>query len=151
VKVRPSIISDIPAIKSIETAARLAPWSEADYSDAQTDSSKSLLVIQDQEDILGFILAQYLPETHDYGTIEILNIAVLQSHRGKGIGKRLIQGVIDDSSFKKGMIRLEVRSSNTFARSFYEASGFLTDGIRKRYYTDPTDDAILMSRTFISS
>ena len=78
--------------------------------------------------------------------VEILKIGVMPEYRRKKLGTALIEHAstaAEDCPDKK--IILEVRQSNTGAIAFYENHGFKTDGIRKNYYKNPTENAILMS------
>ena len=78
---------------------------------------------------------------------ELLNIAVLPDEQGKGVGKRLL-GCMLENAGKRNAYRmlLEVRKSNETARSLYEKNGFTVLGERKGYYSNPTEDAIIMER-----
>ena len=78
---------------------------------------------------------------------EITGLAVLPDHRARGLGRALLQTLIDEAE-RLGLpaLRLEVRESNLPARRLYESLGFLVDGRRRRYYRRPAEDAILMSR-----
>jgi len=75
----------------------------------------------------------------------ITNIAVHPDHRGFGIGSILMNALLK-TSYSKGArdITLEVRSSNTVAQNLYEKFGFIKEGIRKKYYQDNGEDAVIM-------
>ena len=77
--------------------------------------------------------------------IHILNIAVEKKERRKGIGKRILQDILEYGAYnkKRGAI-LEVRRRNCAAISFYEKHHFKKIGVKRRYYSD--DDAIIMER-----
>ena len=78
---------------------------------------------------------------------ELLNIAVSESFRGRGIGQELLTKVLSKAS-QKGTQRmlLEVRKSNTSAINLYHKNGFVELGERKNYYSNPKEDAIIMER-----
>ncbi len=78
------------------------------------------------------------------GDSELLRIAVSKEHRRSGIGKALAKMLVLETS---GSIFLEVRESNTPARSLYLSLGFAESGIRKNFYKNPTENAILMTKT----
>ena len=85
-------------------------------------------------------------ETH------IINIAVREDYRRQGIGELLLISIIDlATELKTSIVTLEVRASNTVAQSLYHKYGFSQVGIRKGYYTDNREDAILMSTEKIAS
>lgn len=79
------------------------------------------------------------------GDAELVNIAVLPEHRKKGIAQSLLETCVElakkENCFK---MFLEVRKSNTAAISLYSKNGFTDVAIRKKYYSDPTEDAVVM-------
>ena len=79
---------------------------------------------------------------------EILNIAVRTSARRNGIGQRLMDAMLTEGA-ADGVrdFYLEVRESNAAARHLYEKNGFEALGIRKRYYTNPVENAVVMRKT----
>lgn len=82
----------------------------------------------------------------------ITTIAVHPSHRGRGIGELLLNGLIDIAfEMNAPTLTLEVRASNTVAQNLYLKYGFLPTGHRRRYYTDNREDAIIMTTTPITS
>ena len=79
----------------------------------------------------------------------VTNIGVLPDHRKKGIGKALTNQLIDYSvSQKLAFLRLEVRVSNTPAINLYTSLGFKEVGKRKNFYSNPKEDALIMTRYF---
>jgi len=96
--------------------------------------------------INGSNIAGYLITYRIGSEIQILNIAVKKSERNKKIATKLFGVILDYAKSKKiGEFTLEVRQSNTAAAALYKKLGFKTDGVRKNYYTNPKEDAILMS------
>jgi ribosomal-protein-alanine N-acetyltransferase len=89
----------------------------------------------------GFLLAWRLG-----GDLEILTVAVDPSQRWAGIGTALV-GTATAEARALGCERvlLEVRASNAAALALYRRAGFIEDGLRRGYYSDPTEDAVLMS------
>jgi ribosomal-protein-alanine N-acetyltransferase len=82
----------------------------------------------------------------------IINIAVRESNRGRGIGELLLISSIDLAArLKASVVTLEVRVSNTVAQSLYTKYGFTQRGLRKKYYTDNNEDALIMTTDNISS
>ena len=79
--------------------------------------------------------------------LQIDNLAVSESCRRRGVGRLLLRSAL---SFAHRLgartVALEVRSANMSARTFYEKEGFVLTGLRKGYYADPFDDALLLSR-----
>jgi ribosomal-protein-alanine N-acetyltransferase len=84
--------------------------------------------------------------------VHIINIAVRESHRGRGIGETLIIASIDMATkLRASLVTLEVRASNTVAQSLYSKYGFQQMGIRKGYYTDNKEDAWIMTTDIITT
>ena len=77
----------------------------------------------------------------------ITNIAVHPDYRGKGIGSKLVKSLIDNSKdWYINDLTLEVRYSNKIAQNLYKKYGFIEEGIRKNYYADNKEDAVIMWR-----
>jgi ribosomal-protein-alanine N-acetyltransferase len=78
---------------------------------------------------------------------ELLNIAVDIEYRNKGIANKLMKKLISDAILMGAQRRLlEVRAHNDSARCFYHSNGFTELGLRKNYYDNPSDDAIIMEK-----
>jgi [ribosomal protein S18]-alanine N-acetyltransferase len=143
VKIRTATPDDIPFLLQLErNSTTAAHWTLEQYSNLFRDgaAARRLVLLAEREDVpLGFLVAQHIPS--DW---ELENIVVSSTERRKGIGGRLIQGLMDAASESASeSIFLEVRQSNLPARRFYERTGFQQAGVRKGYYRDPPGDAIL--------
>jgi ribosomal-protein-alanine N-acetyltransferase len=89
--------------------------------------------------LLGFLVAQRIDSEW-----ELENIVVAQTARRRGVGTRLLKELIAEARVQQGNgIFLEVRESNKTARALYRKSGFEETGLRKSYYSNPLEDAIL--------
>ena len=113
-------------------------------------SSKSKASSQTQEKadhVVGFVGTWIMvDEAH------IINIAVREGHRGKGVGELLLISSIDlASQLKASVVTLEVRASNTVAQNLYLKYGFSKMGVRRGYYTDNREDAFIMTTDVITS
>lgn len=117
------------------------PWSEKALEETYAQESASIFVAVGDEKIAGYCIAyQVLDEA------EIARIAVDREKQRNGIGKKLLEylkNIFQNQGGKK--ILLDVRESNLAARAFYTKEGFLVDGIRKGFYQNPKEDAVLMS------
>ena len=114
-------------------------WSISNILDfANKDYSKIVAFIE-QDEVIGHIIG-YTSE-YEYN---ILRIGVDEKYRRQGIASALIDFIIDDCKIEA--IFLEVRSSNN-AISFYEKCGFEKIQVRRNFYTNPTEDGIIMKRT----
>ena len=91
----------------------------------------------------GFLVARHMPPEW-----ELENIVVAPAVRRIGIGKQLMDALLFQAQeTNSDAIFLEVRESNTAARHLYEKLGFRENGRRKAYYSNPTEDAVLYSKT----
>lgn len=133
-------IPDAPMISEIEKSSFSIPWSEKSISEFIENDSSVILLAVSGEKVIGYI-GMY----HNFGEGDITNVAVLPDFRKLGVGQMLIKGLIDYSKENKiGILRLEVRQSNIPAISLYKKFGFYEVGIRKNYYSHPSEDACLM-------
>lgn len=77
----------------------------------------------------------------------INNLAVRPELRGRGLGIQLLEAIVAEAARVGAQsLTLEVRESNEPARRLYERAGFHQDGVRKNYYTNPVEDALILSR-----
>ena len=133
---------DIPDIAKIEIASFSTPWSENAIRESM-NSGTLFYVIRKHNDIAGYMgLSKIVGEGY------VTNIAVLPQYKRQGIGKKLLEYVIKDSCDELEFISLEVRESNNAAISLYQNFGFEKVGLRKRFYTNPLEDAIIMTKKF---
>jgi [ribosomal protein S18]-alanine N-acetyltransferase len=138
---RPIKLADIDEIMAIERTAYTYPWSERFFrQEMQVECARSFLA-ERQGRIAGYILFWVLP-----GEIDIHNIAVHKEFRRRGLGRSLLENVILEGRNRSlSRITLEVRKSNTVAQKLYESAGFNFNGVRKGYYSDDGEDALLMA------
>lgn len=130
-------------VLQIERESFPAPWTEAMFRQEidETWLSRSFVAVQDGT-IAGYIVAWFLR-----GEVHILNLAVTPSSQRQGIGRRMLQHVVDLAEQSDHHIAtLEVRASNDAAKLLYVTMGFAPVGIRRRYYRDNDEDAIVMVR-----
>ena len=141
--IREFIPSDEKGIAELERECFSSPWSEnAILESASADTS--FFVFAENESILGYAGLQIVL---DEGYVT--NIAVTKTARGKGIGKALVEALVNLSKNKNlAFISLEVRESNLPAISLYKKFGFEDKGKRKAFYSNPTEDAIIMTKEF---
>ena len=134
---------DAPELVSIVAAAPgAAEWPVETYENF-IRSSECLSVAHESEGrVTGFIIARRLGEE-----AEVLNLAVRPETRKKGIGGILLQAAVEELRHR-GVTRvyLEVRESNTQAKSFYQNHGLAVTGVRPKYYREPDEAAIQMEK-----
>jgi ribosomal-protein-alanine N-acetyltransferase len=142
--IRGATPNEIPSILALERSATgVARWSERAYRDALGPGApeRVVLVYEVEGVIKGFLIARFSAYE-----CEIENIVVLAECRRFGIGLRLITNLISVCRDRRLQgILLEVRESNSGARSLYSRCGFAESGRRKLYYSDPAEDAVLYS------
>jgi len=133
---------DIPAILKIEQISFTTPWSEQDFLNEIYKKNVLSKVAMFEENIIGHICVNHhAHESH------ILNLAVHPDFRRQGVATILMEYAIGELE-KRGcaFMHLKVRISNTGAQKFYELLGFKVEGIRKKFYGNPDEDALLMMR-----
>ncbi len=139
-EIRKSIPADASAIAAAEELIFPDPWSEKDITGTiSTRGAMCYSAISDGA-LVGYILGRVIaPEG------EIYRIAVLPSHRRRGIAYRLLDYAIKcERGCGLESLFLEVREKNAPARRLYSSYGFREIGIRKNYYRNPDDNAVLM-------
>lgn len=141
-RVRPATAADIPAVSAIEQAVFADPWTMSAFYPLL--SPHSLVAVAGAE-VEGYIFARAIG---DEG--EILNVAVRETSRRKGLGRLLLDTVLDEFR-KRGvqMVYLEVRASNAAGQAFYEKLGFSQVGRRRGYYSHPREDALILARELV--
>ena len=133
---------DIPQIAALERLCFSDPWSEASIASELENELSLWLVAEMDGRIQGYIGSQAVPPDCD-----IMNLAVAPDARRQGLGQRLLQSLLD--ALHKGSIArvfLEVRPSNTPARALYDTFGFEQVGLRKGYYVNPAEDALILRK-----
>lgn len=140
--VRRATIEDAKEIFAIEMECFSVPWSlDSIEIELLNEDKKLYYVIEDANGVVGYAGAWLV---YDEG--QITNIAIRPSARRQGFGAKLTSALIEEC-FKRGMheIFLEVRISNLSALSLYRQLGFTVKGMRKNYYSEPKEDAYIMS------
>ena len=135
-------IDDVKDIANIENNSFSTPWSEKAIRESM-DAGTIFYVACFNDKIVGYMgLSKIVGEGY------VTNIAVLPEYRRLGIGEKILGYVIDNTKAELEFISLEVRVSNIAAISLYEKFGFERVGLRKRFYTNPQEDAIIMTKYF---
>ena len=142
-------------IREIERENSLTPWDENGLLTYLLRNDTIFLVASDPFEGAETADDDSYIEPHIYGYVgllmvpyesDILNITVRNENRRAGIGTELLTEIMARCpEHGVSVIHLEVRESGVPARNVYRKMGFREDGIRKRYYTDPGEDAVLMT------
>ncbi len=133
--------ADINNVIAIERASFQFPWSTRFFLDElQMDCARSILAELEGR-IVGYVLFWLLPEE-----VDIHNIAVHPDFRRQGIGRLLLEQVVAAARGQERLrVTLDVRLSNAPAQNLYRSFGFVTRGVRKGYYSDNGEDALVMA------
>ena len=143
--VSPARSEDVPELKRIEIECMLSPWTPESYLREITREGSVVLKAENREgSIMGFILGRAARA----GEAAIFNIGTAVAFRRMGVGSILLEEFRKQSVARGSLeIWLEVRSTNETAINFYLARGFVRRGIRPNFYSNPTDNALIMSLT----
>lgn len=138
---RPMIWDDIDAVVALEKASFSLPWTRTAFeSELTTNSLAHYIIMEEDGHLVGYAgMWVILDEAH------VMNVAILPSRRAQGLGKLLMQKLIETAVNLGALtMTLEVRRSNHAARRLYEWIGFVERGVRPGYYTDNGEDALLL-------
>ena len=153
--IRPAAEYDIPEVLRIERASFADPWSADSFHHSLDLDRMRFLVAEERREgdgaetgdgvLLGYVIALVVLEE-----AEIADIAVSRDARRRGVGGMLLDRVSDELG-QRGVrsVYLEVRESNTAARSLYESREFKQVGRRRGYYRQPNEDALVLRRDLV--
>lgn len=142
VVVRRMSLQDVSVVAKIEKTCFSQPWSENGLA-VELERDSSYFVVADiSEKVVGYAGMQCVC-SEGY----ITNVAVFPEYRKMGIGRKLIHELISYAEANRfEFVTLEVRASNDNAIKLYLSEGFRNVGIRKNFYSKPTEDAIIMTK-----
>ena len=141
IEIRPFAPDDLEQVYEIELDSFSIPWTKEDlYKDTVLNDMSVYLVATHENNIIG-----YAGMWHVVNEGHITNIAVSLPYRKMGVGQRLIEG-LERIACQREMIgiTLEVRMNNAQAQRLYMRNGYKVEGIRKNYYADTKEDALIM-------
>jgi ribosomal-protein-alanine N-acetyltransferase len=142
VRIRRLELQDLGAIEVIERRSYPTPWSRSMFAGELAKPTSICLGAFDGEELAGYmIISRYVDAWH------VMNVAVDPAHRRRGIAAMLLDRLFEatDDGTRRGYT-LEVRVSNEGAIKLYEDAGFTARGVRRGYYTDNREDALIMWR-----
>lgn len=142
VQYRRMTIDDVQAVHKIELATFPTPWTlDSFYYEMTENQYAHYLVAEDENgEIIGFCGIWLVIDA-----AQITNVAVVQTVRGQGIGETLMREAMRVAKeANMDVMSLEVRVTNTVAQNLYRKLGFQDGGLRKGYYTDNQEDALVM-------
>jgi ribosomal-protein-alanine N-acetyltransferase len=140
---------DLLEIVEIEEQSGLSRWGWAAYYAELQGGNRELMLIARvarQSIIEASLIAGYIIARETAGELHINNVAVRSQYRRRGIGAALLNHVINEARRRKAKAAfLEVRSANRAAQTLYEKSGFKAIARRPNYYSEPQEDAVVMT------
>jgi len=137
---------DLPSVMEIENISYPNPWHLSSFKgeiDNRPISNPYVVIYRPLEKIIGYIIYW-----HIRNEVQISNIAISPDYRQMGVGEGVLRKVLVEMRHKEAeFVFLEVRPSNLTARCLYEKMGFTILGLRKGYYRNPSEDAIVMGKS----
>ncbi len=142
VEIRRLGLSDLNAIEAIEQRAYRTPWSRSMFASELAKATSICLGAFEDARLVGYVVnSRYVDAWH------IMNVAIDPDHQRRGIAGRLLERLFElTRDDQRRGYTLEVRVSNSAAIALYEKLGFERQGIRRGYYTDNREDALIMWR-----
>ena len=139
---REMLIEDLDQVMEIETDLFAMPLTKEGMFTFLTREDTMFFVVEEKNKILGYCSMQTVLDEGD-----ILNVAVCRDRQKEGIGYFLVNSMLMLAEAQGiHLVHLEVREGNGSARRLYQRLGLLEDGLRKNYYTDPQENAVLMTK-----
>ncbi len=140
IKVESMSQEDIQDIVDIEKTTFSIPWTYESFIQELANPHAHYIVLKCDDHLIGYGgFWKILDEGH------ITNVAITSTYRGLGYGTMLIKALLQEAKkLKIQQLTLEVRESNLRAIKAYEQLGFTIEGRRRRYYTKPIEDAMIM-------
>ena len=141
VTVRPMVMTDVDGVMAVEHDSFLTPWSRSAFEEELAQNRLARYIVAEENGAIVGYAGTWLVinEAH------VTNVAVSSPRRREGIGRLLMQNLMELAR-ENGMesMTLEVRVSNAAARHLYQQLGFVEAGIRKNYYTETKEDALIL-------
>ena len=142
VQIRRLSLADLPEIEVIEQRAYKTPWSRSMFASELAKGTSICLGAFEGDQLVGYIVnSRYVDAWH------VMNVAVDPAHQRRGVATRLLERLFElTADDERRGYTLEVRVSNEAAIRLYEELGFEARGVRRGYYTDNREDALIMWR-----
>ena len=137
--------TDVESVAKMEKLYFTDAWSEKSILETMQQAQAFVLVAEENEEIIGYCIVYFALDE-----AEIARIAVDASRRKQGVGQELLRATCR-VGIQQGIERLllDVRESNSAALNLYRSFGFAEDGIRKNFYENPKEHAVLMSMSIV--
>ena len=132
----------VSQIAQLEAQCFSDPWSEKSVASELENPLSLWLVAEENGQVFGYVGSQTVLDESD-----MMNVAVDPGFRRQGVARALIEALIAElSKMGSRCLRLEVRVSNENARALYARMGFQQLGLRKNYYHNPKEDALILGK-----
>lgn len=133
---------DLPAVSQLEQECFTVPWSQQLLGEGINNSYDHIWVLEVENTIAAYCNFRMIA-----GEGELMRIAVAKEFRGRGFARNLMEILVNHARENHvSAITLEVRSSNLSAINLYKSYAFQIEAIRRGYYTNPQEDALIMWR-----
>lgn len=140
---REMLVEDLDQVMEIEEDLFSVPWTREGFLTYLMKKDTMFFIVEEKEKILGFCSMMTVLDEGD-----ILNVAVRRDRQKEGIGQFLVASILRMADMQGiRLVHLEVREGNGAARRLYERLGFKEDGLRRNYYENPVENAVLMTKT----
>lgn len=136
--------SDLDGVLEVDRLSFPSPWTREMYEEELQQPATSFIIVAraGTTPVAGYCSYRVVADE-----VQINNVAVRPDHRGQGIGRALVEAVLDHGRASGARTALlEVRRSNESAKRLYLSLGFAEVGERPRYYTHPEEDALVLAR-----
>ena len=135
----------MPEVLGIENASFEFPWTEAEFVACVRQRNCVGLVAEVDDKVVGYMIYEMAKSK-----IRLLNLAVSPEWRRRGVGRYLVQKLINKLSLqKRNRITLEVRETNLPAQLFFRSLGFRATSVLRNFYQDTPEDAYLMQYRYV--
>lgn len=135
-------IAHVAAVAELEKICFSDPWSEKSVASELENELSLWLVALDGNTVAGYVGSQTV-----CGETDMMNVAVHRDYRRQGIAEQLIDTLVEQLKAKEShCLTLEVRESNIPAIALYEKLGFSQIGLRKNYYRNPKENALILRK-----
>ncbi len=140
IHIREMTLEDIEQVYNLENSIFSIPWSKDSFESSVKNKNTLFIVAEEEGEILGYLGMYIFSEEAD-----ISNVAVSKQYRRQHIAKQMMDDILLKAQ-AAGVkhVTLEVRETNVAAIKLYENMGFVEAGIRKNYYEEPTENALIM-------
>jgi ribosomal-protein-alanine N-acetyltransferase len=143
IQIRRMKVDDVDEVFNVESRSFPTPWARDTFEGEILENDLAYyLVLVVGEQVIGYAgMWLILDEAH------VTNIAILPEYRANGLGEKLVAALVEHAKAKgAASMTLEVRVSNLVARHLYDKLGFESCGLRRQYYADTQEDALIMWR-----